>query len=84
MQYVYVLKSQKDGDLYTGCTKNLKERILLHNAKKVASTKKRTPLILVYYEAYINSKDAYNRERYMKTQWGRNYIRKTLSNFFNS
>ena len=83
MQYVYVLQSQKDKDLYIGCTKDLKSRIKLHNAKKVASTKKRSPFILIYYEAYIDSKDAYEREIYMKTQWGRNHIKKVLRNFFN-
>jgi Predicted endonuclease containing a URI domain len=81
MQYVYVLQSKLDKDLYIGCTKDLKSRLKLHNAKKVASTKKRTPLSLIYYEAYINDKDAYQRERYMKTRWGRNFIRKNLSNF---
>jgi putative endonuclease len=83
MQYVYVLQSKKDKDLYIGCTKNLKERLILHNAKKVASTKRRAPFFLIYYEAYIDAKDAYNRERYLKTQWGRTYLHKTLSNFFN-
>jgi putative endonuclease len=82
MQYVYVLQSKKDGYLYTGCTNNLKSRVILHNAKKVDSTKKRTPFMLVYYEAYINSHDAYNREQYMKTQYGRSYLKKVLSNFF--
>lgn len=82
MQYVYVLESKKDGDLYVGCTKDLKERLKLHNSKKVASTKDRTPLALIYYEAYISSTDAYEREKYMKTQYGKNYIKRTLSNFF--
>lgn len=82
MQYVYVLQSKKDGDLYIGCTKNLRSRIILHNAKKVGSTAKRVPFVLIYYECYINSNDAYNREKYMKTRYGRNYIKKVLSNFF--
>jgi putative endonuclease len=82
MQYVYVLKSKKDKDLYVGCTKDLKARIILHNAKKVSSTAKRTPFVLIYYEAYINSHDAYNREKYMKTRYGRNHIKKVLANFF--
>jgi predicted GIY-YIG superfamily endonuclease len=77
-----VLQSKKDGDLYVGCTSNLKSRIELHNAKKVASTAKRAPFVLVYYEAYIDSHDAYNREQYMKTRYGKNYIKKVLSNFF--
>jgi len=82
MQYVYILQSLKDKDLYVGCTKDLKERLKLHNAKKVSSTAKRAPLVLIYYEAYINSTDAYNREIYMKTQYGRNHIKKVLANFF--
>ena len=81
-QYVYVIISKKDNELYIGCTKDLKERLKLHNAKKVDSTKKRVPLALIYYEAYINPIDAFNREKYMKTRYGRNYLHKTLNNFF--
>lgn len=82
MQYVYVLESKNNGELYTGCTKDLKARLELHNAKKVVSTKKNAPFAIIYYEAYIDSKDAYRREKYMKTQYGRNHIKKVLSNFF--
>ncbi len=82
MQYVYIIQSKKDGEIYAGCTKDLKERLKLHNAKKVTSTKKHAPFALIYYESYINSTDAFNREKYMKTQYGRNYIKKVLSNFF--
>lgn len=39
MQYVYVLQSKKDKDLYIGCTTDLKKRFALHNAKKITSTK---------------------------------------------
>jgi putative endonuclease len=82
MQYVYVLRSEKDNDTYIGCTENLKERVKLHNAKKIASTKKRAPFVLIYYEAYLDKGDAFNRERYLKTGWGRSHIKKVLSNFF--
>lgn len=82
MQYLYIIQSKKNGEMYTGCTKDIKARLLLHNAKKVDSTKKNVPFALIYYEAYINSTDAFNREKYMKTQYGRNYIKKVLSNFF--
>lgn len=51
MYYVYVLKSKVDGELYIGSTKNLKKRFVEHNTKKVFSTKNRTPLELIYYEA---------------------------------
>ncbi len=82
MQYVYVIQSKKNNEMYTGCTKDLKSRLILHNAKKVTSTKKSASFTLIYYEAFVNEKDAFNRERYMKTQYGRNYIKKALDNFF--
>jgi predicted GIY-YIG superfamily endonuclease len=69
MQYVYVLQSKKDSGLYVGCTKDLKARIKLHNAKKVGSTAKRVPFVLLYYEAYLNSYDAYNRKIYEHWIW---------------
>ncbi len=39
MKYLYVLQSKKDKDLHIGCTKDLKSRLILHNAKKVALIK---------------------------------------------
>jgi len=78
MQYVYALVSVADGDFYTGCTSDLKKRLASHNAGKVIATRKRRPLTLVYYEAYSNSIDAFEREKYLKTQWGKRYLRKTL------
>ena len=84
MQFVYTMYSKTDNNLYIGCTHNLKKRFILHNSKKIASTAKRTPLILIYYEAYLNKKDAFLREGYLKTGWGHTYLKKTLSNFFNN
>ena len=80
MQYVYVLQSKLDKDLYIGCTNDIKKRLVLHNAKKVNSTKKRTPLVLIYYEAFINPTDAFNREIFLKSGWGRNNLSKLLNN----
>lgn len=79
MQYVYVLRAA-DSNLYTGCTSDLRKRLTLHNAGKVESTRFRKPLKLIYYEAYTNPKDAFAREQYFKSGWGRNYIKKVLRN----
>lgn len=84
MQYVYVLQSSKDRDIYVGCTQDLKQRLILHNAKKVPATKLRTPLKIIYYEAFINKHDAFEREKFLKTGWGRNQLAKLLRHFFNS
>ena len=51
MVYVYVLRSERDGNLYTGCTRDLRKRLLLHNCGKVEATRARVPFDLIYYEA---------------------------------
>lgn len=75
MYYVYVLKSKKDGQFYVGYTANLKNRLEMHNKGKVESTKHRRPFELVYYEACLNKEDALHREKYLKTTYGKRYIR---------
>lgn len=67
MYYVYILKSEKDENIYTGFTSNLKLRLKEHLEGKVVSTKNRHPLKLVYYEAYFSEKDARKREIYLKS-----------------
>lgn len=82
MIYVYVLVSEVDGLMYTGCTRDLRKRLELHNTGKVASTAKRIPLKLIYYEACIDKNDAFKREKYLKTTYGKRYIRTRCSNYF--
>ena len=82
MHYVYILQSKRDGNLYAGCTNDLKRRLLMHNSKRIISTRKRTPLNLIYYEAFINQQDAFNREKWLKTGWGRSRLKKILNNYF--
>lgn len=66
MFYIYILKSKKDNQLYTGSTNDLKKRFKEHNDGKVVSTKARRPFELVYYEAYKAEKDARHRESNLK------------------
>ena len=79
--YVYTLLSKKDKQFYIGCARNLKKRFKEHNDGKVYSTARRRPLSLIYYEAYLSKDDAFAREKYLKTGWGRNYLQKTLKRF---
>lgn len=81
MHYVYLLQSKKDKTFYTGCTTDLKKRLILHNAGKVESTRNKKPYMLIYYEAFVNEKDAYQREKWLKTGWGRNQIKTMLKNY---
>ena len=79
--YVYVLRSDIDSNMYVGYTKDLKNRIQQHNKGLVASTKNRKPLNLIYYEVCINQQDATHREKYLKTSWGKRYIKNRLKNY---
>ncbi len=79
--YVYILKSEIDNNMYVGYSKDLKNRIQQHNTGNVTSTKNRRPLILIYYEACLNQQDATHREKYLKTSWGKRYIKNRLKNY---
>ncbi len=56
MFYTYVLRSIKDQKLYIGFTPDLKKRLIDHQKGKVDSTKSRSPLKLIYYEACQDEK----------------------------
>jgi putative endonuclease len=79
--YVYVLKSEKDGKWYTGCTINLRKRLEQHRSGKVTSTKGRGPLNIIYYEAARDEDDAFDRERYLKTGMGKRYLKNRNKRF---
>lgn len=81
MWYVYLLLSLRDGNWYTGCTKDLRKRFVEHGIGKVDSTKNRRPLKLIYYEACLNKEDAYNREKYLKSGMGKRYLKNRLKKF---
>jgi putative endonuclease len=83
MYYVYVLQSQKDRTKYVGFTMDLRRRIEEHNDGMTYSTKSKRPWKFIYYEAFPDKIDAINREKYLKSGWGKKYISKTLFHYFN-
>jgi putative endonuclease len=82
MHYVYVLRSGTGKNYYIGCTHDLRERLKLHQAGKVESTKCRLPLELIYYEACKDKRDAYRREKYLKSTYGHRYLKNRLRDYF--
>jgi len=84
MYYVYVLRSKKDGKFYVGHTVNLLKRMEHHNKGIVESTRNRRPLELTYYEACIKQRDALRREKYLKTAYGKRYIKNRLKEYLNA
>lgn len=81
MFYVYILQSEKDKELYTGYTNDLRRRMYEHNAGKNTSTHYRLPLKLIYYEAYLDKKDALGRELFLKSGSGHRFIKKQLTHY---
>jgi len=79
--YIYVLESQKDKFFYTGYTKDLKKRLIQHENGDVNSTKNRRPLKLIYFEGGLNQQDATHREKYLKSSWGKRYIKTRLKGY---
>ena len=75
MYYVYIL-SCSDGKPYTGCTNDLKDRILRHQQGHVPATKDRLPIKLVSYFAFFNKYTAFNFEKYLKSGSGRAFLKK--------
>ena len=78
MFYTYVLRSERDHELYVGWTNDLKSRFKTHNLGKVESTKSRVPFTLIYYEACLSKEKAIKREKYFKTGFGRLYLKKRI------
>jgi putative endonuclease len=81
MYYVYVIQSKRDKHFYTGFTRDLKARVIDHNAGRVPSTKERSPFDLIYYEACLNEQDALAREKYLKSGMGKRYLKNRLRRF---
>lgn len=81
MYYTYILQSQKDSKFYTGYTKDLKLRFEQHKNGLVVSTTERRPLKLIYYEACLSQKDAVHREKYLKTFYGKMFLRNRLKSY---
>ena len=81
MYYTYVLLSEKDHNFYVGYTNDLKKRFPKHQQGLVTSTVHRRPIKLIYYEACLDEKDAIKREKYLKSGYGRRYLKNRLETY---
>lgn len=76
--WVYVLKSLKDGFLYIGISENPERRLLEHNLGMTKSTKSRKPFRIIYTEKVIDRIEARKREKYLKSGFGREFLKQYL------
>ena len=78
MHYIYVLKSNKDKNLYIGCTCDIKKRFDEHCDGKVKSTAHRRPLEMIYKEEYTDKYVAFKKEKYYKTYKGKKELKNKI------
>lgn len=80
MYTVYILQSQKDKRTYVGYTRDLENRLKLHNSGQVDATKHRFPLNVLFTEEFNSEQEAKHRELYWKSGAGR----RKLKSFFHN
>ena len=68
--FVYILQCA-DGNYYTGCTKDLNDRMSRHHRGSVPATKDRRPVTLITYLAFSDQYKAFAYEKYLKTGSGK-------------
>jgi len=74
----YVLRSRKNGRLYTGSTNNLQRRLEEHQRGKNIYIRNAWPFDLIYGEDCPNRLEARRRERYLKSGVGRDFLKSRL------
>ena len=80
--YTYVLQCEKDGKFYTGFTSNLMKRFEKHYNGNIKSIKNLRPVKLIYSEAYLSKEDATHREKYLKSFYGKMFLKNRLESGF--
>ena len=75
--FVYVLQN-REGRLYIGQTWNIEKRLTEHNVRGKGYTSKFRPWQLVYTERFVFREEALQKERYLKTAVGREWLKKNL------
>ena len=77
--YVYVLQSEMDPSrFYTGCSQDLRRRLITHNRGEVPHTSKWKPWRIKTYMAFSDKDRARSFENYLKSSSGRAFLKKRL------
>ena len=80
--YIYILRNEESGSLYTGHASDLVKRLARHNDKSRV-TKRHTKKSegnweLIHSEEYPTRSEAMQREKFLKTGAGRLWIGKNI------
>ena len=76
MFYTYAIRSIKRTYIYVGLTNNYVRRIKQHNNGKEITTRPYAPFVTIIVEEYTTRFDARQREKYLKSGIGKEYLKK--------
>ena len=76
--YTYLLQSQVDQSFYIGQTKDLEQRLILHNEGHTKSTLAKRPWKIVYFEVFDTRAHAIQRERFLKKQRNKAFYQRLI------
>jgi len=75
---VYAIKSINRNYLYIGLTNNFHRRFKQHNEGQNRTTKPYAPFVLVILETFPDRIKAREREKYLKSGIGREYLKSLI------
>ncbi len=78
MYYTYVIKSIERNYIYVGLTNNFEERFKRHNKLQNKRTKAYAPFNLIFKEEFKTRVEARQREKYLKSGCGKEYIKNLI------
>jgi len=79
LKYLYVIRSEKNGDLYVGICADIEKRVNEHQKGKNRYTKGLRPWSLVHIEEFPDWSSARVKEKYYKSGSGKELLKKILA-----
>jgi putative endonuclease len=76
---VYVLSSAQRNYLYVGLSNNIDRRVEEHQKGKERTTRAYRPFELVYTEKFLTRQEARDKEKYLKSGSGKEWLKAYLS-----
>lgn len=77
--FVYAIKSLEKNYIYVGITNNPERRFEEHNSGKGRSTKPYAPFRMIYLEKIGTREEARNREKYLKSGAGKEFLKQIIN-----
>ena len=72
---VYAIKSINKNYIYVGQTSDLEKRFLTHNSGREKTTKPYRPYKIIYTEKFNNRIQAREKEKYLKSGCGKEFLK---------